>query len=88
MSTTWLWIDIPLCALFFLAVCGIPLWMVIKHPDTGPNRAGIASQRNDLVQPSPESPHPSRSRPPARNPQSARNPQTARSAQQRLISES
>jgi hypothetical protein len=89
MSTTWLWIDIPLCALFFLAVCGIPLWMVIRHPDTGPNRAGMASQRSglaqqrsSLAQPSPESPQPSRSRPPARNPQSAR------SARQRLISES
>ena len=40
MSGTWLWIDIPLCALLFLAVCGIPLWMVIKHPDTGPNSDG------------------------------------------------
>lgn len=89
MSTTWLWIDIPLCALFFLAVCGIPLWMVIKHPDTGPNRAGIASQRsglvqqqNGVVQPAPQSPQPSRSRPPARNPQSAR------SARRGLVSES
>jgi hypothetical protein len=36
-SVTWLWVDIPLCVLFFLAVSGIPLWMVIKHPDTGPS---------------------------------------------------
>ncbi|HTW02468.1 MAG TPA: hypothetical protein VMF87_19345 [Streptosporangiaceae bacterium] len=32
---TYLWLDIPLMALIFAAICGIPLWMVIKHPDTG-----------------------------------------------------
>jgi hypothetical protein len=30
----WFWLNIPLCALIFGAVCGIPLWLVIKHPDT------------------------------------------------------
>jgi hypothetical protein len=30
----WFWVNIPLCALIFGAVCGIPLWLVIKHPDT------------------------------------------------------
>ncbi len=29
----WFWLNIPLCALIFSAVCGIPLWLVIKHPD-------------------------------------------------------
>jgi hypothetical protein len=32
----WLWLNIALGALIFLAVSGIPLWMVIKHPDTAP----------------------------------------------------
>ena len=32
---TYLWLDIPLMALIFAAICGIPLWMVTKHPDTG-----------------------------------------------------
>ena len=31
---TWFWLNIPLCAVIFSAVVGIPLWMVIKHPDT------------------------------------------------------
>lgn len=44
MSGSWLWVDIPLCVLIFLAVCGIPLWMVFKHPDHGPHRAGQASE--------------------------------------------
>ena len=30
---TWFWLNIPLGALFFLAIAGIPLWMVIRHPD-------------------------------------------------------
>jgi hypothetical protein len=32
---SWFWLNIPLCAVIFSAVAGIPLWMVIKHPDTG-----------------------------------------------------
>lgn len=34
---TWFWLNIPLATLFFLAWTLIPLWMVIKHPDTGPD---------------------------------------------------
>jgi hypothetical protein len=32
---SWFWLNIPLCAVMFSAVVGIPLRMVIKHPDTG-----------------------------------------------------
>jgi hypothetical protein len=32
----WFWLNIPLCALIFGAVCGIPVWLVIKHPDAAP----------------------------------------------------
>jgi hypothetical protein len=37
---TWFWLNIPLCALIFGAVCGIPVWLVIKHPDTAPPPTG------------------------------------------------
>lgn len=33
----WIWLNMPLGALIFLAIAGIPLWMVIRHPDTGPD---------------------------------------------------
>jgi hypothetical protein len=33
---TWLLLNIPLMILFFALVAGIPLWLVRKHPDTGP----------------------------------------------------
>jgi hypothetical protein len=39
----WFWLNIPLCTLLFAAVSGIPLWMVIKHPDTGPAAPAAAS---------------------------------------------
>jgi hypothetical protein len=38
----WFWLNIPLCTLIFAAVSGIPLWMVIKHPDTAPQARLVA----------------------------------------------
>jgi hypothetical protein len=32
----WLWLNIPLMAAFFIAMTGVPLWLVLKHPDHGP----------------------------------------------------
>jgi hypothetical protein len=32
---TWFWLNIPVGAVLFAAMVGIPLWLVIKHPDTG-----------------------------------------------------
>jgi len=29
----WLWLNISLMAVFFLAVAGIPLWLVLRRPD-------------------------------------------------------
>jgi hypothetical protein len=29
----WLWLNIPLMAVFFLAVAGIPLWLVLRRPE-------------------------------------------------------
>ncbi len=37
----WLWLNIPLMAVFFLARTAIPLWLVRKHPDTGPAAARL-----------------------------------------------
>jgi len=32
----WFWLNIPIGVVFFLAMGGIPLWMVIRHPDYRP----------------------------------------------------
>jgi hypothetical protein len=44
----WFWLNIPLASVIFLAVAGIPLWMVIKHPDTRP---GSGTGRQPARQP-------------------------------------
>ena len=33
---TWLWLNMPVGAAFFAAWTAIPLWLVLKHPDTAP----------------------------------------------------
>jgi hypothetical protein len=35
----WLWLNIPLMAAFFIGVAGIPLWLVLRRPDFGPQAA-------------------------------------------------
>jgi hypothetical protein len=35
----WLWLNVPLATVISGAVTGVPLWMVIKHPDIGPDAA-------------------------------------------------
>jgi hypothetical protein len=45
----WLWINIPLMAVFFLAMTGIPLWLVFKHPDRGPVLAQQSQALPDSV---------------------------------------
>jgi hypothetical protein len=37
--TPLVWANIPLALLFFLAWSGIPMWMVIKRPDTPPDHS-------------------------------------------------
>jgi hypothetical protein len=34
----WFWMNIPLGALIFAVWTGVPLWLVLRHPDTGPQR--------------------------------------------------
>jgi hypothetical protein len=37
----WLWLNIPLMVLFAAAVAGIPLWLVLRRPDFGPETASL-----------------------------------------------
>jgi hypothetical protein len=32
----WFWMNIPPIALIFVIWTGVPLWLVLKHPDTAP----------------------------------------------------
>ena len=40
----WFWLNVPLMAVFFLAVAGIPLWLVLKRPDFAAAPADQGSQ--------------------------------------------
>jgi hypothetical protein len=35
----WLLLNVPLMVLFFALCAGVPMWLVLKHPDTGPTPA-------------------------------------------------
>jgi hypothetical protein len=35
-AVNWLWVNIPLMAVFFIVMSGVPLWLVFKHPDQVP----------------------------------------------------
>jgi hypothetical protein len=37
---SWLWLNVSLMVLFAAAVVGIPLWLVLRRPDFGPETAG------------------------------------------------
>jgi hypothetical protein len=52
-AVNWLWLNIPLMAVFFLAMTGIPLWLVYRRPDTGPALVPAAGQPR-VVQPDPD----------------------------------
>jgi hypothetical protein len=32
----WFWMNVPLMVVFFAAITGIPMWLSLRHPDTGP----------------------------------------------------
>jgi hypothetical protein len=38
----WFWLNIPLATLIFLVMTVIPIWLVFRHPDTGPQTSGPA----------------------------------------------
>jgi hypothetical protein len=41
---SWFWMNMPLAAVFFAAWCGIPLYMVLRHPTWGPQAADSDEQ--------------------------------------------
>jgi len=48
---SWMWMNMVLAAVFFTAWCGIPLWMVLRHPSWGPQPAD--TYRSPAARPAP-----------------------------------
>jgi hypothetical protein len=46
---TWFWLNIPIGTVLFVAMVGIPLWLVIKHPDTGQEMDEAAARRRAAI---------------------------------------
>jgi hypothetical protein len=62
MTAGFLWLNIPLMALFFALWVGVPMWMILKRPDRDPREtrtipaylrkratAGMPAQRQSLT---------------------------------------
>jgi hypothetical protein len=35
----WFWLNIPLAVVFVAVYVGVPLWLVVRHPDEEPRRS-------------------------------------------------
>jgi len=49
--STWFWLNIPICAVIFSAIVGIPMWLVFKRPDTGQEIAAAAARAEAIPLP-------------------------------------
>ena len=45
----WFWLNVPLGALIFLAVSGIPLWLVLRHADLAPARPTVGQDGTERL---------------------------------------
>jgi hypothetical protein len=56
----WFWLNVPLGALIFLAVSGIPLRLVLRHPDLAPARPTVGQDGTARLVARPANPEESR----------------------------
>ncbi len=47
---SWFWLNVPLMSVFFLATAGIPMWMVLRHPDNRPARMSRSTRMDATPQ--------------------------------------
>jgi hypothetical protein len=57
LAMTWLTMNIPLMVLFFALWAGIPMWLVLRRPDAGPESSATASVSNLPAAPSDDAGH-------------------------------
>jgi len=50
---TWILVNIPLMVAFVALWVGIPVWLVLKHPDAKPTLAAAPAVRNIVRRPEP-----------------------------------
>jgi hypothetical protein len=45
----WFWMNVPLMVVFFAAMTGIPMWLTLRHPDTGPMALATAGPADQVT---------------------------------------
>jgi hypothetical protein len=45
----WFWMNVPAMVVFFAAITGIPLWLSLRHCDTGPVTVAASSLADELA---------------------------------------
>jgi hypothetical protein len=45
----WFWMNVPAMVIFFAAMTGIPLWLSVRHADTGPVVRPAAGPADDVA---------------------------------------
>jgi hypothetical protein len=45
----WFWANIPVMVVFFAAIAGVPLWLSLRHPDTGPVTTGTSCPAENVA---------------------------------------
>jgi hypothetical protein len=41
---SWFWMNIPLAVVFFGLWVGVPMWLILRHPDQGPAPVAAPAQ--------------------------------------------
>ena len=45
----WFWMNVPAMVVFFAAITGIPLWLSVRHSDTGPVMLSAPDPADDVA---------------------------------------
>jgi hypothetical protein len=45
----WFWLNVPAMVVFFVAITGIPLWLSVRHSDTGPVMLSAAAPADNVA---------------------------------------
>ena len=47
---SWFWLNMPLAVAFFAIWVGVPMWLILRHPDRGPAPTMAQAPAQALVQ--------------------------------------
>jgi hypothetical protein len=51
---SWFWMNIPLAVAFFGVWVGVPMWLILRHPDRGPAPVAAPAQARQAAPAEPQ----------------------------------